>query len=89
MTGAQIIRAAIPGADDGLCEHILWGRTPFPVGRVTARDLYRAASGFHRAAVKGVQLCDFCEKPVDPDAYVCERCSNALRFQSAKACVEK
>ena len=78
MTGAEIVRAAIPGASSELCEHILWGRTPFPCGRVTARDLYRAASGFHRAAVKSVQLCDFCEKPVADDAYVCDRCANAL-----------
>lgn len=84
MTGAEIVRAAIPGASSGLCEHILWGRTPFPCGTVTARDLYRAASGFHRAMVKKVQLCDFCERTVEDDAYLCGRCANALSFKSSE-----
>jgi hypothetical protein len=78
MTGAEIVRAAIPGASAELCEHILWGRTPFPVGRVTARDLYQAPSRFHRAMVKKVQLCDFCDRIVQEDAYLCETCANAL-----------
>jgi len=43
MTHAEIIRKAIPNADDELCEFILWGRTPFPAGSITARDLYQAA----------------------------------------------
>jgi hypothetical protein len=79
MTAEQIVRAAIPDAPAELCEHILWARTPFPVGRVTARELYRAAAGFHRAAIKGVELCDFCERALAPGTrFVCAECEAAL-----------
>jgi hypothetical protein len=44
MTPAQIIRAAIPEADEVLCDHILWGRTPFPMGAITAQSLFKAAN---------------------------------------------
>ena len=51
MTFEDVIKAAIPGADEFVCDHVLWGRTPFPMGKVTARSLYRAASRLRRATV--------------------------------------
>jgi hypothetical protein len=77
-TYADIIRAAIPGADPALCEHILWGRTPFPVGRVTARDLYRAASAWKRAAEHGIVLCEFCHRIARAGKFTCQKCEDAF-----------
>lgn len=77
MTPAQIVRNAIPGADDATCEHVLWGRTCFPMGRVTARDIYRAASRLVRANRSGIVLCDFCDRP-SVDKWTCAECAKAL-----------
>lgn len=77
MTPAQIIRAAIPDADDATCEAILWGRTPFPMGAITARSLYKAASGSVRAGRNGRQLCDWCNR-IAVNRWTCERCDAAL-----------
>lgn len=83
MTGDEIVRAAIPDASESLCSHILWGRTPFPMGRVTARDLYRAASAFRRAKEHGFQLCDHCHNPAEPGKFECRRCRAALSVRPA------
>jgi hypothetical protein len=80
MTAAEIIRAAIPNAPEELCEHILWARTPFPCGRVSAQELYHAASTYRRASEHGIELCDFCDRAiVPPNRFLCERCGDALR----------
>lgn len=78
MTGQEIIRAAIPGASDILCDHILWGRTPFPCGEVTAQSLYRAASAYQRATVKGIELCTFCHRIAVKGEWECAGCAAAL-----------
>lgn len=78
MDGYQIIRAAIPGASAELCEHVLWGRTPFPCGTVYAKTLYRAAHGFIRATRQGKNLCDWCHRLASPDGYLCDGCREAL-----------
>lgn len=62
MNALEIVRNAIPNASDELCDFILWERTPFPVGHVTARSLYAAANRFHRAYEHGKKLCMFCDK---------------------------
>lgn len=82
MTSEEIIRAAIPGASDGLCDHILWGRTPFPVGSITPKSLYRAASAWKRACDKNIELCELCHRKAT-DGMLCERCSAALRQPSS------
>jgi len=81
MKADQIIRAAIPDANDSLCEHILWGRTPYPMGRITARSLYRAADRFRRAQENGVQLCSFCDNAADGMA--CRKCDAVLSGRKA------
>ena len=78
MTAAEIIRAAIPGADADLCEHILWARTPFPCGAVTAHSLYDAARQYKRATDNGRRLCDFCRNLAVPDNWACVACLRAL-----------
>jgi hypothetical protein len=78
MTAQDICRAAKPGAADDWCEHVLWGRTPFPVGKVTPQSLYRAASALARAENKGHILCDFCEVVVPPGHYTCLACDAVL-----------
>lgn len=77
MTPADCIRAAIPEADDALCDHIVWGRTPFPFAKLSARDFYRAASRFKRAQDRGVRLCDFCDN-IAIDGWNCNACNEAL-----------
>lgn len=74
MTALDIVRAAIPGADERLAEAILWERTIFPCGSVTARDLYLAAARFRRAALKGVELCVWCDRVAADVHGVCLVC---------------
>ncbi len=78
MEAQEIIRAAILGAGDEICQHILWGRTPFPFAVVTAQALYKAASGFHRANTNGIQLCDHCHNPAMENKWMCKQCAGAL-----------
>jgi hypothetical protein len=78
MTPYEIIRKAIPGASDGLCEHVLWGRTPFPCGAITARSLYSAARRVKRAADHGHELCDLCDNVVTGDGFACDSCLSIL-----------
>jgi uncharacterized paraquat-inducible protein A len=75
----EICRAAKPDADEGWCQHILWGRTPFPFMRVTAQSLYRAAHRQARAERNGRILCDHCDAIAQPDAYICSKCEAALK----------
>ena len=75
---SQIIRAAMPSASDADCEHVLWGRTPYPVGSVTARSLYLAASRYRRACANGIRLCDFCDNVAVGDEWACRHCLAAM-----------
>ena len=77
-TSLEVVRAAKPDASEDYANHILWGRTPYPCGRVGARELYKAASGFTRAMEHGLRLCDFCESIAAPGAYTCACCESAL-----------
>jgi hypothetical protein len=79
VNALEVVRCAIPNADAGLADAILWGRTPFPVGRVSVRQLYSAASRFRRAEDHGVTLCDWCDHKAEVDGCLCRRCHNALR----------
>lgn len=79
MTPADCIRAAIPDASDALCDHIMWGRTPFPFLKLGARAFYKAASRYHRAARNNIRLCDFCDRPAVQDQWTCASCDTALR----------
>ncbi len=75
----SVIRAAIPAASDDLCEFILWERTPFPVGRLDAKSLFKAASRMKRAAANKVMLCDMCNNKVTPPESSCPRCKDVLQ----------
>lgn len=77
MNAAQIIRAAIPDADDATVEHVIWGRSPWPFVRPAAQHLYKAASGFKRATDKGIRLCDHCEAPAAANDWECRKCYDA------------
>jgi hypothetical protein len=79
MDSHEIVRAAIPTASDELCSHILWGRTPFPFTSLTARDLYRAASAYRRAADQGLTMCDMCHRLATPGTWLCASCREALK----------
>lgn len=78
LTTSDVIRAAIPDADDALCSHILWGRTPYPMGTITARGLYKAASGFARAGANNRRLCDHCHREALSGKWECQRCQDVL-----------
>ena len=79
MTALDIIRVAIPNADEALADYILWERTPYPCGAVSARGLYKAASAFRRACDHGIELCDLCHRKLEAgQEYTCGRCSLAL-----------
>jgi len=74
----EIIRAAIPDADDAYCEYVLWARTPFPFVNLTAKDIYLAAYRLQRAANQNKRLCEFCDRIADKDQYTCTKCREAL-----------
>jgi len=78
MTTHDIIRAAIPNADDETCSFILWERTPYPFMRITAKTLYAAARRFQRAVNGGLRLCDFCDRMAENNKSVCAKCHKAL-----------
>lgn len=78
MTPADCIRAAIPGANDELVHHIVWGRTPYPFMKLSARDFYKAASRLRRAEAKGIRLCDFCDN-IAVDGWNCQACTMRWR----------
>lgn len=83
MTPIQVVQLAIPDASDELCDHILWARTPFPCGAITAQSLYKAARSWDRAQAKGIELCDFCHNRVPAgQRFLCERCSDGMRRAS-------
>lgn len=78
MLMTDIIKAAIPNASDDTCEFILWSRTPFPVGAITAKSLYKAAARVQRCAKNGTRLCEFCDNLVTKGKWTCEKCETAL-----------
>ncbi len=77
MTIQEIVRAAYPAATDSECQHILFGRTSYPFGIVTARELYKAASRYARAKGSKIKLCDFCNSMARIDD-VCMGCWHKL-----------
>ena len=78
MLISDIIKAAIPSADESICEHILWGRTPFPMRGISAKELFKSASGFNRANKKGNRLCDWCHCLAVEGKSECQSCYDAL-----------
>jgi hypothetical protein len=80
MTYAEVIRLCIPDADDRLCEHILWGRTPFPMRKVTGMSLYRAAWRWERARQFGITVCEMCDHEAESGEKLCLLCKTALSY---------
>lgn len=78
MNAEQIIRSAIPNADDAIIDYILWERTPFPCRTQSARELYLAAYRQNRAWANEIQLCDLCDNKVTNDGHVCDKCRSLL-----------
>lgn len=74
MKIADVVKAAIPDASEADIDFVIWERTPFPMTKMNARDIYRAASGWNRAMQKGNRLCGWCERQVSLDEHTCERC---------------
>ena len=74
-----IIRAAIHDASDEVCEWILWERTPYPMGAIDVRSLYKAAARVQRAANGKKRLCEFCDRLAEPEKWICHRCSLATQ----------
>lgn len=78
MTPDEIIHAAVPDASDDFCHHVLWGRTPFPCGVITAQSLYKAATSLNRANANGIHLCDHCHNLAMENEWMCKQCADAL-----------
>ncbi len=85
----EIIRAAIPDASEAMCEYILWERTPFPVGKITAKSLYRAAARTRRCSERGIKLCDFCDNIAVEGRWACVRCNEVLHQPMPEAETKK
>lgn len=80
----DVIRAAIPDADENLCEHVIWGRTPYPCRALSAKDIYRAAHRLKRATDAGRRLCDWCDR-LAVQGSICNTCRSALRSNEGSA----
>ncbi len=74
MTTYQIMRKAIPDADDQLCEFIVWERTAYPLRKLTTRGLYKTARRWRRTKEKGLRLCELCDRIAILGDSLCERC---------------
>jgi hypothetical protein len=81
-TIAEVVQAAIPDADDSVIDFILWERTPYPAGAITARSIYRAASRLRRASAHNLRLCDYCDHLAIAGKSMCARCATALSCNS-------
>lgn len=79
MTVMSIVKAAIPNATPETADYILWARTPYPAGAVTAKFLYQAARRFHRATQRGKSLCTWCDREVPKLGDDCERCAAVMK----------
>jgi len=78
MRAFEIIKAAIPNADDELCEYIMWTRTSYPFDTITPKVLFSAARRFKRASDNKIKLCELCDRIADFDNCVCAKCHTAL-----------
>lgn len=74
----DVIRAAIPEADDNLCEWILWERTPFPF-TLTVRGLWTVSWRMKRVFDKGLKLCELCDRLAEEDNSLCKPCSKHFK----------
>ena len=83
-TYLAVIQAAIPNADAELADFILWERTPFPCGPVSAQKLFRAASRFRRANKNNIRLCDWCDNKAQDGEYLCNGCATALTAEGKR-----
>lgn len=82
MNTLKIIRAVIPEADEELASYIVWERTPYPFGKVTAKTLYKTASRLKRAADHNIELCDYCDNMLQlSDKGTCKKCTKSLTRQ--------
>lgn len=77
-TFEKIIKAAIPNASTEYCDWLLWSRTSYPFGKVTAKNLYKAASRLNRAHKNGLRLCELCDNIAIQESSLCKRCSMIL-----------
>ena len=84
LTMSDCIRSAIPDASSDLCDHIIWSRTPYPFAKLSAKELYKAASGYQRASASGIILCDMCDRIALKDLWCCERCDRILSSGEGK-----
>ena len=78
MNAFEVVQKAIPDATKSIADHILWGMTPFPMGAVSVRSIYKAAARFKRAEANGIRLCDCCDNKAMPNGYYCQPCHDCL-----------
>lgn len=82
MNVEELVKAGYPGATPRIIEHVMWGRTAFPFVKLDARTIIKAASGFYRATMKGLVLCDFCHRLAVKGDSLCESCQSAWHSKS-------
>lgn len=77
-TVASAVLAAIPDASEDVINYVVWERTPYPMGRISVRSVYKAASQLFRAGKNRRQLCTFCHNQSMPGEWECKKCRDAL-----------
>jgi len=77
MNIIDVVKAAVPDASKEFVEWLLWSRTPYPVGGVTARSLYKTASRWKRATTNKRNMCELCDN-LAIHGTLCKTCHNAM-----------
>ena len=83
MTFLELAKAAMPGATDAEADYALWNHTPFPFDP-SPRTLFKKLSGYHRACVNGIQLCETCSRIAVTGKWNCQWCLDALASAAAR-----
>jgi hypothetical protein len=81
MNLSEIVQKAIPGINDEMIDYIIFNRTPYPLTKPSAREVYRAATRWQRARVHGIMLCELCDNEARQGDWVCTKCDRMLHTQ--------
>lgn len=75
----EVMRKAQANITEDEAEFILWERTPYPVGGITAKSLYQATRRFYRVIKNHRKCCELCDNLAKENDSLCERCARVIR----------
>ena len=78
----EVMQKAKPNITEEEADFILWSRTPFPCGAITAKSLYQATRRFYRTIANHRHVCEFCDNLAQDNDTLCKRCAGAIRHEN-------